>query len=724
MIVVMAFAFVFIFITALTVFADKGERRFSDALAFTTLIYMFWVLFTTNILSVFSGITKKVLLVFYLIPVAVVAASFPAVALSLKGESLSKVISGFFSNIFPSGKKKQDVDVLYRIMFAVILLVSIILLFGAIYTVPYNYDSMTYHLARVAYWLDHKNVGHYITNIDRQIYSPVLCEYFLLHMMALSDNKDTFVNFLQYFCFLSCTYFVYENCRKLKINKTVSMLGAFVFATMPLTISESITTQNDLFATLIFLLFIYYFLDVLNWDEIILDKGQVATILLLSATVAFGYMAKTSICASMLMFMPMLLIVRIKKKDKIKKLIPAALIAGFTILVLIAETLIRTLRSSGKIMTDTASGDISVSTKNVSYIIVNICKNFSLLITQHLYRPLNGVIYRFTIRLASLLKVEVNNEAIAFHGFDFLHHMNMGDDMYLHDKTPSALAAYLALFSGFFILGILIKRAVLAVIKKGKTDEGKKGEIKKYEFPLGFAISSWLSFGFIMALLKWQPWGTRLMYPALSVTIMMSMSVIMCLGNISFGGKKESGKGAVMYAAVIFIAALSLILSIPSFDYNLAPAVRNVRHEAGDRRSQYFAFNMRQESYEMLARGVRESGVSDVGILISGDGYDYPLWIVFKEDAPYAKLRHITEEPVLVAGDPVVYDSPDEAGDIMPGDVSYEFSEEAMEDPPEAILVIERDKVYLNGIYKYGDTMYKCVEKDEGNKDALLIALE
>ena len=78
--VVMAFAFLFIFITALTVFADKGERRFSDALAFTTLIYMFWVLFTTNILSVFSGITQKVLLVFYLIPVAVAAASFPAVA--------------------------------------------------------------------------------------------------------------------------------------------------------------------------------------------------------------------------------------------------------------------------------------------------------------------------------------------------------------------------------------------------------------------------------------------------------------------------------------------------------------------------------------------------------------------------------------------------------------------------------------------------------------------
>ena len=126
----------------------------------------------------------------------------------------------------------------------------------------------------------------------------------------------------------------------------------------------------------------------------------------------------------------------------------------------------------------------------------------------------------------------------------------------------------------------------------------------------------------------------------------------------------------------------------------------------------------------MLARGVRESGVSDVGILISGDGYDYPLWVVFKEDAPKAKLRHITEEPILVAGDPVVYDSQDEAGDIMPGDVSYEFSEEAMEDPPEAILVIERDAVYLNGIYKYGDTMYKCVEKDEGNKDALLIALE
>ena len=103
--------------------------------------------------------------------------------------------------------KKNDEELAYNIMYALIIALFVFLLFGALYTVPYNYDSMTYHLARVGHWIDHKNVAHYITNIDRQIYSPVLCEYFLMHIMLLTGS-DILVNLLQFFCLLSSTYFV------------------------------------------------------------------------------------------------------------------------------------------------------------------------------------------------------------------------------------------------------------------------------------------------------------------------------------------------------------------------------------------------------------------------------------------------------------------------------------------------------------------------------------
>ncbi len=679
-----AFAAIYAF-SYVNVKNDKGR-----ALALSSVLYMLLVLVITNVLSVFSAITGGMLFVCYLI--VTIAFSIIPVKCFIKKrkESAEKE-----KRKKEKRTKKNDEELAYNIMYALIIALFVFLLFGALYTVPYNYDSMTYHLARVGHWIDHKNVAHYITNIDRQIYSPVLCEYFLMHIMLLTGS-DILVNLLQFFCLLSSTYFVFAICRKLKVNKVLSMLGAFVFATMPLSISESITTQNDLFATLIFLLFIYYLIDVISWDKIEMNKEQIITIFLLSATVAFAYLAKTSVCASMVMFMPWLLVSRIIKKDRISKLIAAAVSAGVMILILISETLIRTLKSAGSIMTDTASGDIMVSTKNVAYIIVNICKNFSMLITQHLFRPLNGVIYRFTIALARVLNVEVNNEAIAFHGFDFIRHMNMGDDMYSHDKTPSALAAYLALFAGVVIVICLIN----ALIKKIKKSSDDNADTKDdYVFPLGFAISNWLSFGFIMALLRWQPWGTRLLYPALSVTVIMSVAAIEAVIT-TVHKKNEGAKKTAMFAVLTIIALLSVVLCIPSVTYNLKPAVDNFNKKAGSRMEQYFVFNRRQDSYYKIVSMAKAFEVKDVGVLISGDGYDYPLWLMFKTEDPDAVLRHVTEPP---------------------GEGKTEFSEDAINNPPDAIVVSERDQYELNKEYYYGDAVYICQFVDPGNGDAIIV---
>ena len=75
------------------------------------------------------------------------------------------------------------------------ILLGIILLVGALFTVPYNYDSMTYHLGRIGHWIDNGSVAHYVSCIDRQIYSPVMSEYEMLHMFLLNGN-DSFLNLL------------------------------------------------------------------------------------------------------------------------------------------------------------------------------------------------------------------------------------------------------------------------------------------------------------------------------------------------------------------------------------------------------------------------------------------------------------------------------------------------------------------------------------------------
>lgn len=97
--------------------------------------------------------------------------------------------------------------------------------------------------------------------------------------------------------------------------------------------------------------------------------------------------------------------------------------------------------------------------------------------------------------------------------------MNMGEDMYSHDKAPSAFAAYLAVAAGVLLMILAIR---LIAGRKKETQAAKEQQ----SLSLGFAVSAWLSLGFIMALLRWQPWGTRLMYPALAVTTIMSANLL------------------------------------------------------------------------------------------------------------------------------------------------------------------------------------------------------
>lgn len=645
---------------AILYYTKQKIKESPKAFAAAVLIFELVLLFITNGLSVMKLLTAGAVFVSWL------SVFFIFVFLYVK--------NGGAIGWKKKAAEKPGWPVLCKGMLVILAVLSLVLLFGAVFTVPYNYDSMSYHLARVGYWMDHQSVAHYISNIDRQIYSPVLAEYNLLHIMLLGGN-DSFANMLQYFSMFGAAYVIYHGCRNLGTDKTFSLFGVFVFMTMPLTISQSITTQNDLFVTVFFAVFVYFLIEVIKWDKIVMDREQAITVFLLSLTVGFSYLAKTSVCASMLLFMPWLLVARLAKKDKFMNLLKSVGIALGGIVLTVSETWIRTYASGGSIMMDTASGDIMVATKNVSYILVNILKNFSLLITQHIYRPLNGFVYRIAIHAGQALGVEVNNEAIAFHGFDFLHHMNMGEDMYSHDKAPSAFAAYLAVAAGVLMLVLVIK---LMVYRK-KVDLQTK---KQWKLSLGYAVSAWLSFGFIMALLRWQPWGTRLMYPALAMTVIASANLLWLF--------LKNAKKAVSQTVLVLLVLLSTVLMIPGIQYNMTRAVSFAKSGCEDRMAYYFFFNQRKEAYEQLLACAKEEGVSDIGLIISGDGYDYPLWLMFHEEYGQGKLRHLRTEDAN--------------------------KQDAV--APDAILMVERDRYETGDTYDYGGETYICTYVNPDNADA------
>ena len=106
------------------------------------------------------------------------------------------VVLGFIKKRIQIPKIRKKVN-----RFNVVLAFSLFLIWGisfimAMRIVPYNWDSLTYHLPRIMHWVQNKSVAHYATNIDRQIASPPLAEFINLHIYLLMGKKDVAFNLL------------------------------------------------------------------------------------------------------------------------------------------------------------------------------------------------------------------------------------------------------------------------------------------------------------------------------------------------------------------------------------------------------------------------------------------------------------------------------------------------------------------------------------------------
>ncbi len=494
--------------------AQRPLRLVSALLVFESLI-----LLSVNLLSLVPALTSLSVTMFWLLT------DLLLLTLPRKEEDkgiLLPSLKRFFSALRADLKKIprrlkdlwQSCSLAERLLLSACALLSLYLLVISCFTTAYNYDSMTYHLARIGHWTDNCSVNYYLTNINRQLYSPVLAEYNLLTMYLISGT-DALLALHQYASMLLTAYLFYTLLMHLGVSRPFSLFGALMFLTMPLTISQAVTTQNDLSATLwyaVFLTFLFYFTDL----PAIQPKPSGQAFLLsicLGLSVGFAFLMKTSVCVSLVMFLPWVLVCCIRRKDSAAGLFKLGLSALAALLLTSAETLIRTYRSTGALISSATGDDIMVATKNVSYILVNILKNYSLLITQHIWSALNGFMYRLPISLGRILNVEVNNIAISFHGFDFITYLYFDGNIYSHDRSSSPFAAYFALLGGM----LLIVYGIRALTRRG---------VKDTDFKPGFVISAWLGFGFILALLRWQPWGSRLLYPALSVAAVASVYIL------------------------------------------------------------------------------------------------------------------------------------------------------------------------------------------------------
>ena len=139
-----------------------------------------------------------------------------------------------------------------------ILIVSVLFLI-ALLTPTTNGDSLSYHLARMAHWIQQQSVEHFPTDDTRQLEFGPWSSFVMTNLFLLWGN-DRLLNLVQWFAMVSSaialTWIVEQLqvlCKKdspaanndERAKKRLIGLTCVLAVTLPIGIVESISTQND-----------------------------------------------------------------------------------------------------------------------------------------------------------------------------------------------------------------------------------------------------------------------------------------------------------------------------------------------------------------------------------------------------------------------------------------------------------------------------------------------
>lgn len=198
---------------------------------------------------------------------------------------------------------------------------------------PNTWDSMTYHMGRVAHWAQNGSVAHFATHIPRQLQYPPWAEFAILQLQVLSGG-DRLANLVQWGAYVGCIVGVGLIAALLGADRGGQVLAGVVAATLPMALLQASSTQNDLVVSLWLVCLVVFGMDAP------LRRGSV-----LLAGAGLGLAALTKF-TGLLFGLPLaagLVLWQTRRGAPLPALARAVLIAGLVVVALNAGHSARTL---------------------------------------------------------------------------------------------------------------------------------------------------------------------------------------------------------------------------------------------------------------------------------------------------------------------------------------------------------------------------------------------
>lgn len=124
---------------------------------------------------------------------------------------------------------------------------------------PNNNDSLSTHLTRVIYWLQHGSIDRWPTSRVFQLFYPIAAQL-QTYWTILFTGSDRWVGYVQWVAVLVTAVGIIGLARLLGYGRSGSLLGGLLYLGLPVVLLQSTTTQNDLIAAAIFIPAVYFLL--------------------------------------------------------------------------------------------------------------------------------------------------------------------------------------------------------------------------------------------------------------------------------------------------------------------------------------------------------------------------------------------------------------------------------------------------------------------------------
>ena len=479
----------------------------------------------------------------------------------------------------------SELTVIEKIIFGFSLFILAgILIQGLIYPTN-NWDSMSYHMARIIHWIQNESLSHFRTSIYTQLTSAPFSEQIILTINLLVGN-DLFSNTVQLVYLLGLVLAITLVGKQLALNRFGQLLTAFILITIPEVILLSSSTHNEIALSFFMVFGIYFLIKTIK-------KQTTYGFLLLGCCLGMATATKHTAYLYISPFIIIWIFIQFKQMIIQKKQFvvwPYVFLIGSFVLINTSHYARNYELTASVFGSDDSTTNYYVNQKHsVKMMVSNITRNMS---SQFGVPKIAPIAAQFTKDIHKVLEMDFNDRSTTSHLYDV-------DPLATHENNgANPLHMILMLMSLMWILLTIKKRNLPLLL---------------------YAVAVVFAFLIFCFYLKWQPWAK------LHAPFFIFYSVVIAYFLIT--GVKNKWINTIIVIGFGINALLMLMFNYSRPFITWTPFTSEIKI-TDNRYKKYFSrFPQCHKDFKVVNDMITKNNFKDIGLAYGNYGMEYQLFL-------------------------------------------------------------------------------------------------